>query len=186
MPSRGLALFVAGLLLAPSALAAPSFAQDATPSAECAVTTEDQNKEIVQAFFAAAANGDAAGIAENLAPDHVYHELSVDVPLAAPDGSPEGAKAWSDERKEAITDLAVTVDPIIADGNQVSSMMHWSGKDADTGAEVNWTAAGFFDIECGKMVETWIVTDSLGRLMTSGDITADELAQITAEGTPVP
>ncbi len=186
MPSRGLTLIIAGLLLAPSALAAPTVAQDATPSAECAVTTEDENKEIVQAFFAAAANGDGAGIAETLAPDHAYHELSVDVPIATPDGSPEGASNWSNERREAITDLAVTVDPIIADGNQVSSMMHWSGKDADTGADVSWSAAGFFVIECGKMSETWLVTDSLGRLMTSGDITEEELAAITAEATPVP
>jgi ketosteroid isomerase-like protein len=186
MSSRGLALIVAGLLLAPSALAVPTLAQDATPSAECAVTTEDENKEIVREFFAAAANGDGTGMSETLAPDQVYHELSVDVPLATPEGGVEAAREWSNERREAITDLSVTVDPIIADGNQVSSMMHWSGKDADTGADVNWSAAGFFDIECGKMAETWIVTDSLGRLMTSGDITAEELTGITAEATPVP
>lgn len=186
MRSRGLALVVAGLLLAPSVLAAPTFAQDATPSAECAVTTEDENKEIVRAFFAAAASGDGAGIAETLAPDQVYHELSVDVPLATPEAGVEAASEWSNERREAISELSVIVDPIIADGNLVSSMMHWSGTDADTGAAVNWSAAGFFDIDCGKIAETWLVTDSLGRLMTSGDITVDELAAITAEATPVP
>jgi ketosteroid isomerase-like protein len=186
MASRGLALIVAGLLLAPSALAVPVFAQDATPSAECATTTEEENKEVVRAFFTAAAGGDGAGIAEALAPDHVYHELSVDVPLATPEGGAEAATEWSNERKEAITDLSVTVDPVIADGNQVSSMMHWSGTDADTGAEVNWSAAGFFVIECGKISENWIVTDSLGRLVTSGEITEEELAEITAEATPAP
>jgi ketosteroid isomerase-like protein len=186
MPKRGLALIVAGLLLMPSTLAVPTLAQDATPAAECAVTTEEENKEIVQAFFAAAASGDWEGIADTLAPDHVYHELSVDVPIATPDGSPEGAKNWSDERREAITDLSVTVDPIIADGNLVSAMMLWSGTDADTGSEVKWYASGFFDIQCGQMVETWIVTDSLGRLMTSGDITAEELTAITTEATPAP
>ena len=50
----------------------------------------------------------------------------------------------------------------------------------------NDQAAGFFVIECGKMSETWIVTDSLGRLMTSGEITAEELASITAAATPTP
>jgi ketosteroid isomerase-like protein len=180
MPSRGLALIVAGLLLAPSALAVPTLAQDATPSTECAVTTEAENKEIVQAFFAAAASGDGAGIGETLAPDHVYHELSVDVPIKPTDGSPEGAESWSEERRNAIVDLSATVDPIIAEGNQVASMMLWSGTDADTGAEVNWYAVGIFTIECGKMAETWIVTDTLSRLVTSGEITEEELAEITA------
>ncbi|MDQ2653651.1 MAG: ester cyclase, partial [Chloroflexota bacterium] len=155
MPSRGIALIVAGLLLAPSALAAPTFAQDATPSAECATTTEEENKEVVRAFFAAAAGGDGAGIADALAPDHVYHELSTDVPMTTPEGGAEAASEWANERKEAITDLSVTVDPIIADGDQVASMMHWSGTDTDTGAEVNWSAAGFFVIECGKISENW-------------------------------
>ncbi|MDQ2655394.1 MAG: ester cyclase, partial [Chloroflexota bacterium] len=112
--------------------------------------------------------------------------LSTDVPMTTPEGGAEAASEWANERKEAITDLSVTVDPIIADGNQVASMMHWSGTDTDTGAEVNWSAAGFFVIECGKISENWLVTDSLGRLMTSGEITEEELAGITAEATPAP
>lgn len=186
MASRGLALVVAGLLLAPSALAASTLAQDATPSAECVTTTEEQNKDLVMAFFDAAVSGDGAAFGEILAPDHVYHELSVDVPMATPESGAEGASDWANDRNAAITDLAVTVDPIIADGDLVSAMMTWTGKDADTGADVTWNSAGFFRFECGKMAENWIVADSLGRLMTSGDITAEELATITAEATPAP
>jgi ketosteroid isomerase-like protein len=186
MPSRGLALIVAGLLLLPSAVAVPTFAQDATPSAECVTTTEDENKDLVRAFFEAAASGNGAAFGEILAPNHAYHELSVDVPMTTPVSGAEGASDWASERKEAITDLAVTVDPIIADGDLVSAMMAWTGTDADTGADVNWEAAGFFRFECGKIAENWIVTDSLGRLMTSGEITAEELTEITAEATPAP
>ena len=186
MPSRGLALILAGFLLAPSALVVPVLAQDATPTGDCAATTEEENKDIVRDFFEAAASGNGAAFGDLLAPDHVYHELSVDVPMTTPESGAEGASEWADERREAISDLAVVVDPIIADGDQVSSMMHWSGTDADTGDAVTWSAAGFFRIECGKIAENWIVTDSLGRLMTSGEITADELAAITAEGTPTP
>ena len=186
MSSRGLALIVAGLLLAPSASAVSTLAQDATPSAECAATTEDENKDLVRAFFEAAASGDGAAFGEILAPNHVYHELSVDVPMTTPESGAEGASEWANDRKEDITDLAVTVDPIIADGDVVSAMMAWTGKDADTGADVHWNAAGFFRFECGTIAENWIVTDSLGRLLTSGEITPDELAEITAEATPVP
>jgi ketosteroid isomerase-like protein len=187
MPPLGLALVVAGLLLAPASLAAPVAAQDATPSAECA-TTEDENKEVVLSFFEAAANGNGAAFGELLAPNHVYHELSVDVPMTTPESGAEGASEWANDRKEEITDLAVTVDPIIADDDMVSAMMSWTGTDADTGAQVNWNAAGFFRFECGKIAENWIVTDALGRLMTSGEITEEELTAITAEAeaTPAP
>lgn len=187
MLSRGVALIMAGMLLAPVVLATSAFAQDATPATECAATTtEEQNKDIVVAFFEAVTSGDGAAFGELLTPDHVYHELSVDIPIATPQGGAEGASNWADERNEAITDLTVTVDPIIADGDLVSAMMTWTGKDADTGADVTWESAGFFRFECGKMAENWVVADSLGRLMTSGDITAEELAAITAEATPAP
>ncbi len=186
MASRGLALIVAGLLLAPSGLATQVVAQDATPASSCATTTEDQNKELVVAFFDAAASGDGAAFGDLLAPDHVYHELSVDVPMATPESGAEGASDWASDRQDAISDLAVTVDPIIADGDLVSAMMTWTGKDADTGSDVTWNSAGFFRIECGKIAENWIVADSLGRLVTSGEITAEELATVTAEATPAP
>lgn len=186
MPSRGLALIVAGLLLAPSAFAVPAFAQDATPSAACAATTEDENKALVLAFFEAAKSGDGAAFGEILAPDHVYHELSVDVPMTTPESGAEGASDWADDRNEAITDLTAAIDPIMADGDLVSTFMTWTGKDADTGADVTWNSAGLFRIECGKIAENWVVADTLGRLVTSGEITADELADVTAEGTPTP
>lgn len=186
MPSRGLALIVAGLLLAPSAVTAPVFAQDATPAVDCAATTEDENKDLVRAFFDAADSGDGKAFAEILAPDHVYHELSVDESVATPESGAEGASEWADDRQEAITDLAATVDPIIAEGDLVSALMTWTGKDADTGTDVTWNSAGFFRIECGKIAENWVVADTLGRLVTSGEITEEELAEMTAEATPVP
>lgn len=186
MPSRGIALIVAGMLLAPAALATSALAQDATPAAECAATTEDENKALVLAFFDAAQSGDGPAFGEILAPDHVYHELSVDVPVATPESGAEGASDWADERNEAITELTATIDPIMADGDLVSTFMTWTGKDADTGAEVTWNSAGLFRIACGKIAENWVVADTLGRLVTSGDITADELTAVTAEGTPVP
>ena len=186
MPSRGLALIVAGLLLAPSALAVPTRAQDATPSATCITSTAEENKDLVRAFFTAATTGDGAAFGDILTPDHVYHELSVDVPMTTPVSGAEGASDWADDRQNAITDLQVTLDPIMADGDMVSALLTWSGKNADTGADVAWNSAGFFRFECGKIAENWIVADTLGRLVTSGDITPEELAGITAEATPAP
>lgn len=52
-------------------------------------------------------------------------------------------------------------------------LMSWTGKDAGTGADAAWRSAGFFRLKCGKIAEIWIVADTLGRLMTSGDVTAE-------------
>lgn len=139
--TRGLALLVAGLLLAPTELASSACARDATATGGCATSTEDENKDPVVAFFDAAASGDRAAFAEILVPDHVYHEMSVDVPVATPQSRAEGASEWSNDLKEPITDLTVTVDPIIADGDLVSAMMTWTGENAGTGADITWNSA---------------------------------------------
>ena len=73
MPPRGLALIAAGLLLAPASIAAPVIAQDATPSAECAATTLDENKDLVRAFYTAVESASAEDFATVLDDDHVFH-----------------------------------------------------------------------------------------------------------------
>lgn len=170
MPSRGLTLVFSGLPPSLTSFAKSAFAQDATPSAECASTTADENMVLGAAFFDAVANRRGAALANFLAPDHVYHELSVDESVATPESGAEGASERADDRQEAIIDLAVTVDPIIAEGNLMSPLMTWTGKVADTGMDVTWNSAGFFRIECGKIAENWVVADTLGRLVTSGEI----------------
>jgi ketosteroid isomerase-like protein len=185
MPSRGLAVIVAGLLLAPVGLAAPVLAQDATPAAECATTTEAENKELVRAFYAAAESGSAEDFADVLSADHVHHGPAGVEPGEAAGGA-EGASGWVSEWQDDVSDLAVAVDPMIAEDDTVMALVTWSGTDVDTGEDASWSAAGVFRIECGKIAESWAVGDQLGRLMAIGDITADELTSVTAAATPVP
>jgi hypothetical protein len=123
--------------------------------------------------------------ADLLAPDHISHELSVDVPVATPKNGAEGASEWATGRLKVITDLMATGDPVIAEGDLVSAMMTWAGKDADTGADVTWNNAGVLRIQGGKFAENWLVADTLGRLVTSEEITEEELATVTAEAAPV-
>lgn len=170
------------MLLSPLPLASSVLAQDATPTAKCAATMKDLDF----ALFDAETRGHDAASADLLTPELVYHELPVDVPMATPKSGAEGAAAWTDEREQEIADLTVTVDPIIADGDLVSAIMAWNGTGADSGSNVTWNSAGFFRIDCGKIAENWVVADALGRLVTSGDITQEELATVTAEGTPAP
>lgn len=185
MPSRGLALIVAGLLLAPASLAAPVFAQDATPATDCATTTLEENKDLVRTFYAAVGSGNAEDFASVLSADHVYHGPGGLEPGESADGG-EGAAVWVGEWKEDINDLTVTLDPVVAEGDTVMALLTWSGVDADSGEEATWGGAGVFRIECGKIAENWAVADPLGRMMALGDITAEELASVTAEATPTP
>lgn len=185
MPSRGIALIVAGLLLAPAGLAAPTLAQDATPTADCAATTEDQNKDLVRAFYDAVESGSAEDFATVLSADHVYHGPAGTEPGEEAGGA-EGASDWVGEWQDEVSDLTVKVDPMIAEDDTVMALVTWSGKDADTGEDATWSGASVFRIECGKIAETWAVGDQLGRLMATGEITAEELATVTAAATPAP
>lgn len=82
-------------------------------------TTEDERKDLIIAFLDAVTSGDGATFSEILAPDHSYHGLSGDEVQETPESGAEGASAWDDDRTEAIKDLSVTVDPIIADGDLI-------------------------------------------------------------------
>ena len=185
MPSRGLALIVAGLLLAPAGLATPVLAQDATPAADCAETTLDENKDLVRAFYTAVESGGAEDFAAVLDDDHVFHG-PVGVEPGEEAGGAAGAAGWIDAWETEVTDLSVSVDSLVAEGDTVMALLTWTGTDADTGEEATWNAAGVFRIECGEIAETWAVGDQLGRLMALGAITEEELITVTAAATPVP
>lgn len=189
---RGLTLIVAGMLLAPAALPAPTVAaQDATPAADCAVTTPEQNKEIVARFLAATASGNPEDFAGLMAADHQYHGLHASTPDSAPgDGGAEGAAAWLDTWDNEIDDLKAEIIQSVAEGDTVMTITEWSATDPDTGEAVSWPGVASHRIACGQIAETWVVGDSLGRLMAIGVITPEELAQVTADAdaaaTPAP
>ena len=81
---------------------APVTAQDATPAMEeCAATTPEENKALVNEFFAAVDGGDVSAL---VAEDLVYHDPSGEGP-----GDDE-AQEWADERQED--------DRVVHDANQ--------------------------------------------------------------------
>jgi hypothetical protein len=55
------------------ALACSSQVQDATPAAACSTTTEDEKKDLVRAYYAAAESGNVENFANALGPDRVDH-----------------------------------------------------------------------------------------------------------------
>ncbi|MFT4039491.1 MAG: nuclear transport factor 2 family protein [Thermomicrobiales bacterium] len=192
LPHRGITLIVAGMLLAPPALLAPlAAAQDATPAAECAATTPEQNKEIVARFLAATASGNPEDFAGLMADDHQYHGLHASTPDSASGaGGAAGASEWLDKWDDEIDDLKAEIIQSVAEGDTVMTMTEWTATDTDTGETVSWPGAATHRIACGQIAETWVIGDSLGRLMAIGVITPEELAQVTADddaaATPAP
>ena len=164
-------------------------AQEATPQAtpsDCAPTTPDENKTIVQQFYAAWVTHDETALAGLLAPGYVHHwGFSTDT---------NGADAMIERLGallKAFPDFAVEVDMILAENDLVAA--HWIATGTQTGGEfqgvppttvsTTWTGLNIFRISCGLIVEGWNESDHLGRLIQAGIITDEELGSV---GTPTP
>jgi predicted ester cyclase len=164
--------------------------QDATPAAEeCPAGSPEENKALVTQFYDIV-GGSGGDLATVLAEEHVYHFPSGD--QAAEPGHEDTGEFVAD-RNEDFPDVTMTVDRLVAEGDMVAAYLTWSGTheddDEDTGAPetgmpAEWVSAAFFRIECGKIVETWSVSDELGRLQDLGIITEEELETAEAMATP--
>ncbi len=166
-------------------------AQEATPDADCPVTTPEQNKDLVRRWFAALSSGAGEDVAALAADDIVYHDPS---PREAPQTG--GTEDWASERQQDYPDLHVTVEQLIAEGDLVASYQRFTGtQEGDveeeqgvpaTGLRTEWVSMGSFRIECGKIAEIWSVADDLGRLQRLGVITDEELQSVAPVATPSP
>ena len=164
-------------------------AQDATPAADCPVTTTDENKDLVRRWFAALSGDAGEDFADIAAEDIVYHDPSPEEPAQT-----GGTEEWAGDREQDYPDLDVNVEQIIAEGDLVSSYQRYTGtQEGDvedemgvpaTGLETEWVSMGLFRIECGKIAEIWSVADDLGRLQRLGVITAEELQSAEPAATP--
>ena len=163
--------------------------QDATPAGDCPATTPEENEELVRRWFDALSGGNPEDLAAVAAEDLVYHDPSPEE--AAQTG---GTEEWADERQQDYPDLDVTVEQIIAEGDQVASYQRFTGTQQGdiedelgvpaTGLQTEWVSMGLFRIECGKIAEIWSVADDLGKLQRLGVITAEELQSVEPVATP--
>jgi len=182
----GVALAVA--LFGPS-LPVRGVAQEATPAADCPVTTPEENKALVDRWFEALSGGTSDDVADLAAADIVYHDPS---PREEPQTG--GTEEWASDREQDYPDLQVTVEHVIAEGDMVASYQRFTGTQQGdvedergvpaTGLATEWVSMGLFRIECGKIAEIWAVADDLGRLQRLGVITDEELQSVTPLATP--
>jgi predicted ester cyclase len=168
---------------------APSVvAQEATPVADCPVTTPEENAEIVTRYWAEAVWGAQGVIDELVAEDEVHHwGIGDDT-----HGLAEFNERWALFNK-AFPNLEFSVDLVVVDGNLAATRWtatgtqrgEWQGI-APTDREVTWSGINVFRIDCGKIVESWGEADHIGLRAQLGatDIPAIPAAPVMA-ATPV-
>lgn len=161
-------LFAASLFLVPGQMT--GVAQEATPMAECPVTTPEENEAIVTMYWEEAVWGDQGKIAEIVSPDEVHHwGIGGDTT-----GFDEFSERWN-LFVTAFPDLEFTVDLVMADDDLATTRWtatgthrgEWMGI-APTDREVTWQGINVFRIECGQIVESWGAADHLGLLSQLG------------------
>ncbi len=166
-------------------------AQEATPATDCPATTPEENKALVERWFAALSGGTSNDVADLAAADIVYHD-----PSPREESQTGGTEDWASDREQDYPDLRVTVEHVIAEGDMVASYQRYMGTQQGdvedergvptTGLATEWVSMGMFRIECGKIAEIWAVADDLGRLQRLGVITDEELRSVAPLATTSP
>lgn len=160
-------------------------AQEGTPAPECVETTAEENKALVEAYFAEAYNGqNPEGAARLLSEDFARNNPAR--PQVNEPGTADDVQRVV-ENLEDFPDIQITIEQIIADGDRVAALMTWSGTHSDTIDQWNAPATGnpttfalmaMYRVECGLLAEQWVVLDYFSMVREVGLITDDELATI--------
>src|SRR5829696_10312636 len=142
-----------GIVLFVPVLPARAVAQEATPAADCPATTPEENKALVERWFAALSGGASEDVANLAAVDIVYHD-----PSPREESQTGGTEEWASDREQDYPDLLVTVEQVIAEGDMVASYQRYTGtQEGDvedergvpaTGLGTEWVSMGLFRIEC--------------------------------------
>jgi predicted ester cyclase len=175
-----LAILVLGLT---TTVGRSTSAQEATPAA-CPTTTEEENVGLInQLHETLDAGEDTSSL---FADEYVIH-------VPSGEDITSDSSTWLSDRLADYPDLTLTENLVAAQDDIVAVYVTWSGtqQGADetmgvpaTGQDAEWASAVFFRIECGKIVELWPVSDTLGQLMDLGVITDEELQSTQSMATP--
>lgn len=158
-----LALVVTAVPLVVSSLA-PAGATQTAPTTEA-------NKALVRRVFAEAFNQGNVAILDTLvAPGYVDHEAGP----GAPPG-PAAYKQFVTALRATFPDVRVTVEDLIAEGDEVTARVTWHGTQTGalgsippTGKSVTFTGIHIYRIRSGQLVEHWGLQDDLGLLEQLG------------------
>jgi steroid delta-isomerase-like uncharacterized protein len=137
--------------------------------------TLESNKAVVRRVLEDVWHAKNISLVDELfAPDFVNHDP--DTPDAT---NREGYKAWATGLQSAVPDLRLTIDTLIAEGDQVAK--RWTAAGTNTGAlpglgatgrKVTFTGITIYRIVDGKVAECWWNKDTLGLMQQLGAVPA--------------
>jgi len=129
---------------------------------------EEQNIALIKQHYEAWFSGDVETIKEIYSPDYVYHSASQDF-------SKEQTIEWIKPQMEAWSDRTYSMEDIFAKGDKVVSRYIFKGTyEGDyqgipaTGKKVEHTGIEIWQVENGKIVESWEEWDYLGQSLQLG------------------
>lgn len=135
----------------------------------------EDNIDLVRRFYAEIFNGGNLAVADEIiAPGFVEH-IPQPLPGTHSTTGPEAIRSFASMLREAIPDLHVSIDDVIAAGDKVVTRVTWQGTQqgplfgADpTGKSLRFTGIDIVRVEGGKFVEHWGQVDVLGALSELG------------------
>jgi steroid delta-isomerase-like uncharacterized protein len=131
--------------------------------------TADENADLVRRLYAAINANDHAARERMLAPDMVRHDLAG---MLGEEGSREGVSNFLDRLREAMPDLHMEVEDVIAtDDDRAAARATLTGTHqgeflgaAPTGRRVSFAAITLYRIVDGRIAEAWSLVDWAGAL----------------------
>jgi predicted ester cyclase len=146
-------------------------AQEATPVADCPVTTEDENEAVARRWHEEMINGANPAVADEIAAADIIHHAGT-----LPDGvGTDAVKFALDVLLTGFPDVQHTIEQVLTDADFV--VIRWQAEGTHTGEfqgyaptnkPVTWTGVNIYRFECGKIAEEWTEVDGLGRLQQLG------------------
>jgi len=134
------------------------------------------NVAIIQRFINDLWNARDLSVADEIfAENCVTHQLRSGSAVTAARRDPETIKKHVLEWLNAFPDLTFSVEQMVADGDRVASQMTMQGTQsgtwmgiAPTGKQISIQMMTIHRIEAGKIVEDWVLVDSLGLFQQLG------------------
>jgi predicted SnoaL-like aldol condensation-catalyzing enzyme len=117
------------------------------------MSIEEENKAIINRVYELINQGNWDAYWDELySPNAVLHMTDRDM-------SKEQSKKFEYDFLANTTNLNITLNDIVAEGDKVAVLVTWRWNQKDTNKRIEMTNANFFKIAEGKIVEAWNVTD---------------------------
>jgi ketosteroid isomerase-like protein len=113
----------------------------------------EENKALIRHAYELMNQGNWAAFWDDLcSPGLIEH-------LTDRDMNKEQAKKFEADALANTTDLNITINDMVAEGDKVAVLVTWRWKQKDTGKNIEMTNANILRIEKGRIAEVWNVTD---------------------------